>query len=1445
MLLDPTQHIKALRLEAIFHPKFDNEHLDDTTKQQQQQQRQHMKKKVDVTSTAAVTTTQVQQQQQQHVMGGSSSSSSSRIRQIMMRRLMEHKGYLEVSLKHSGSLVLWSGDERYYSKNSARNQFTQVGEILLRQHFCRVWLDDDDEIREENGSIISDSTTISKSDVGDFNTSKSDIGTVLSETQYRQCRDYIQRHRLTVAFEVVTAVLGDHGAIPSRDFMIVTAVADRSTERFLTTSQVTEFCQRFLLPHNDVWTFETTESAAKLFELYDTSRETGLAHDTVPALTTASDIYVPSMYPHSIFQGDILEGFIIRYVPHHKTAADLTVGNGRNTNLKELAVQAHSILQHIPPTKPPCFEILKALLVTETHNQLSLSVIPTVLMADIRAIEKAIPYTIERGGDKKLHFNTALERSKIFSDQLNQLLIESTAVPICCDDVKDRKEMAHPDNGTVLLQRHDLVKVDQGATQSTKHLPSLVQHLEHSRDVETRRIVQLLQTLENLKGSVTYNMMASSTSTAEGETTYKLYCMIHVIHDTTFFRFQKQQKVDDMTLFRGFCVELLSEEPNLSDTDSCEIPTTTAPEEPVENAATEVLVGTGNDDDNNNLMIDDKMLMLKMKLLPYMVRTFICRNLLKILLKDQNPHEFIQKATSLLDRWSISPSGQRKWMPFVEGWAVYVIRYQQRHNDDQGVDDGRNGEHALGPLTDSCYLRHLEYYSELFKKGENGSLSSLSASSKLCDFVCVIAQSVEIAEAIARKIAVQLGDTNETMVMSVGDAATHNRLQNCIAYGSLADKSNAIRNFLTNKVVLTSVLVLYGSNPDEVAACAFEPSSSWLALQSKGDIKRVQNMWKKPWTDFPCAKRILLSQSSVKWEEKENGATKAVISSFSQEFQDVVRTIEATVLEFAENEKQRNTEPRQKSILVFFPGIPGCGKSSLVEGMESELERHKAPNEDTGSLIGTRKAYVRVGDKVGKKFWDVVEGLLSDNGSQPAIVIADKNTPPPSWQKLGQICGDTHTLPLTVLPDPSVLQTTTIRGSRSPDGTFHENRSHFYPFSLTYLAICIMRVLHRPAGAHDGKLDSGHPTAAMIVVQFYSFYRYLSAENLVECMRTKLENAGAESVDVVEPVRLLVSKDGAKADSAVHNDGNSLPKDLEAVLVEALQLRHGYDTDKKAKIPKDDPQTIATEQKLRTLIGAHGDVIQSMTVSLDESRKSFIRQVADRIETIDKLELTSMGDYSEMNAALLDSGLEEVAKKVKLVSLDVDKSEIHKFLQVHQNGPLSEFFAYVEATFKDAEMNSGEVDDEVSRQMGDSIYRLPDFVPNTHVTMGFAGRHATARALITRFRDLQGCQVEVTITAFLWSSTHAALEVETASTTAPAGTGCDNGQPVTRTVPPSDNQFQHITVWCAPGHQAFQSNQLPKLVASGDAHRVDFDRLGKVVGRISFWNHRNEAFHID
>ena len=363
------QALGKLSVEAMFHPKFDNERRTDQL-----------------------------------------------IRQDIQQRISQNQGYVEVTLKHSGSLVLWSGYDRYYSKNDTANVFTSAAEILLRQHFYRAW--------EQDGA----------------------------ETQYQECSQFLEDRRWTLAFEVVTAVLGDHGDTPNRDFVLLTAIADKLQERFLSPLELLQVAQRFRLPFNDTWVFTSPESVNGLFQLYDTSRETGMAKDTVAALTASGNVYVPSMYPHHVFQGDILEGFIIRYIPYPK---DVRSSAHIQDTLQTLAAGAQEILTLVPPVLLPSFQM-------NVDND---KITPKLFRVDIRTIYKETRGHLREGRDK-------------FAQALQEVLVHS-------------EDHGHPRR---TIRRVPCRTVD---------IPSLTKALvEESKDPETRRIAEMIQTVAEFKGVV-------------------------------------------------------------------------------------------------------------------------------------------------------------------------------------------------------------------------------------------------------------------------------------------------------------------------------------------------------------------------------------------------------------------------------------------------------------------------------------------------------------------------------------------------------------------------------------------------------------------------------------------------------------------------------------------------------------------------------------------------------------------------------------------------------------------------------------------------------------------------------------------------------------------------------------------------------------------------------
>ncbi|XVE59773.1 hypothetical protein DITRI_Ditri05aG0074000 [Diplodiscus trichospermus] len=206
--------------------------------------------------------------------------SDQEIRIRMIEMVSKGLATLEVSLKHSGSLFMYAGNEGgAYAKNSFGNIYTAVGVFVLGRMFREAW------------------------------------GTKAGEKQ-AQFNDFIERNRMCISMELVTAVLGDHGQRPREDYVVVTAVTELGDgkPKFYSTPEVIAFCHKWRLPTNHVWLFSTRKSVTSFFAAYDVLCEEGTATSVCRALNEVADISVPGSKDHIKVQGEILEGLVARIV---------------------------------------------------------------------------------------------------------------------------------------------------------------------------------------------------------------------------------------------------------------------------------------------------------------------------------------------------------------------------------------------------------------------------------------------------------------------------------------------------------------------------------------------------------------------------------------------------------------------------------------------------------------------------------------------------------------------------------------------------------------------------------------------------------------------------------------------------------------------------------------------------------------------------------------------------------------------------------------------------------------------------------------------------------------------------------------------------------------------------------------------------------------------------
>ncbi|KZV35142.1 hypothetical protein F511_06848 [Dorcoceras hygrometricum] len=211
--------------------------------------------------------------------------SDQEIRTRMIEMVSKGLATLEVSLKHSGSLFMYAGHEGgAYAKNSYGNIYTAVGVFVLGRVFREAW-----------GSQA-----------------------IMKQAEFNE---FLERNRMCISMELVTAVLGDHGQRPREDYVVVTAVTELGSgkPKFYPTPDIIAFCRKWRLPTNHVWLFSTRKSVTSFFTAYDVLCEEGTATPVCQALDEVADISVPGSKDHVKVQGEILEGLVARIVSHESS----------------------------------------------------------------------------------------------------------------------------------------------------------------------------------------------------------------------------------------------------------------------------------------------------------------------------------------------------------------------------------------------------------------------------------------------------------------------------------------------------------------------------------------------------------------------------------------------------------------------------------------------------------------------------------------------------------------------------------------------------------------------------------------------------------------------------------------------------------------------------------------------------------------------------------------------------------------------------------------------------------------------------------------------------------------------------------------------------------------------------------------------------------------------
>jgi predicted nucleic-acid-binding protein len=120
------------------------------------------------------------------------------------------------------------------------------------------------------------------------------------------------------------------------------------------------------------------------------------------------------------------------------------------------------------------------------------------------------------------------------------------------------------------------------------------------------------------------------------------------------------------------------------------------------------------------------------------------------------------------------------------------------------------------------------------------------------------------------------------------------------------------------------------------------------------------------------------------------------------------------------------------------------------------------------------------------------------------------------------------------------------------------------------------------------------------------------------------------------------------------NDLPVLPEDLSQALTEALQLRYGYELERKdiETLVSTDPVVEAMERRLREVVIKHQVMLLGLTATEEASRASFVDQIIAQIKSLSIKEVLSPVSNNA-----------KASNHITLVSIDVNVESLHNELK--------------------------------------------------------------------------------------------------------------------------------------------------------------------------------------
>ncbi|KAH9292109.1 hypothetical protein KI387_042695, partial [Taxus chinensis] len=308
---------------------------------------------------------------------------------------------------------------------------------------------------------------------------------------------------------------------------------------------------------------------------------------------------------------------------------------------------------------------------------------------------------------------------------------------------------------------------------------------------------------------------------------------------------------------------------------------------------------------------------------------------------------------------------------------------------------------------------------------------------------------------------------------------------------------------------------------------------------------------------------------------------------------------------------------KAQGMLVFFPGIPGCGKSAVCK------EIINAP----GGLGDDRPLHSLMGDLIKGRYWQKV---VEERKRRPyEITFADKNAPNEEvWRQIEDMSKSTRAVAVPVIPNSEdfshqrgINEQTNETKELALTPTTEMVRKQI-PF-LDALAVFMFRVLQRVN--HPGRLDKNSQNAGYVLLMFIISMKESWSEFEAELR---------ERFGVLVKMPLLKS------------DRDPLPDSIKGILEEGLNLyklhsnRHGRQEPSKGSYAKD---WSMWEKRNREISYAHADYLNAIQVPFEH----VVKHVLEDLRAIAKGEYEIPSTEKRKLGTIVFAAVSLVAEEVK------------------------------------------------------------------------------------------------------------------------------------------------------------------------------------------------------